>query len=145
MFFKAKYFLDLSGDKQGEPAVAALVAPMREAPAAAEPAAKGSPVVIVSTGGQATAAEGQATAAAGQAAVVVGQAAAAAPLPSGGLTTAEAIAAELAAAQANRPAPSLATFAAECLVPGGANTPRRRRGGANLAGFREIARSYLKS
>jgi hypothetical protein len=145
MFFKAKYFLDLSGDKQGEPAVAALVAPMREAPAAAEPAAKGSPVVIVSTGGQATAVEGQATAAAGQAGVAVGQAAAAAPLPSGGLTTAEAIAAELAAAQANRPAPSLATFAPEALTPGGANPRRRRSGGANLAAFKAIARSYSKN
>ena len=138
MFFKAKFYLDLSGDKQGEPAVAAKVAPVREAPAAAEPAAKGSPVVIVSTAGQATAAAGQATAAAGQAA-------AAAPLPSGGLTTAEAIAAELAAAQANRPAPSLATFAPEALTPGGANPRRRRSGGANMAAFKAIARSYSKN
>ena len=131
MFFKAKFYLDLSGDKQGEPAVAAKVAPVREAPAAAEPAAKGSPVVIVSTAGQATA--------------VAAQAAAAAPLPSGGLTTAEAIAAELAAAQANRPAPSLATFAPEALTPGGANPRGRRSGGANMAAFKAIARSYSKN
>ena len=138
MFFKAKFYLDLSGDKQGEPAVAAKVAPVREAPAAAEPAAKGSPVVIVSSGAPATAVAGQATA-------VAAQPAAAAPLPSGGLTTAEAIAAELAAAQANRPAPSLATFAPEALTPGGANPRRRRSGGANMAGFKAIARSYSKN
>ena len=138
MFFKAKFYLDLSGDKQGEPAVAAKVAPVREAPAAAEPAAKGSPVVIVSSAAPATAAADQATA-------VAAPAAAAAPLPSGGFTTAEAIAAELAAAQANRPAPSLATFAPEALTPGGANPRRRRSGGANMAAFKAIARSYSKN
>ena len=55
------------------------------------------------------------------------------------LTTAEAIAAELAASQAARPAASDATFSPECLVPGGALPMRRRRGGANLAGFRSMA------
>ena len=55
------------------------------------------------------------------------------------LTTAEAIAAELAAAQASRPAVSNATFSPECLVPGSALPMRRRRGGANLAGFRSMA------
>ena len=70
----------------------------------------------------------------------------AAPAPaSTTLTTAEAIAAELAAAQANRPAPSLATFAPDSLTPGGALVRRRRRGGANLAGFKEIARSFVKN
>ena len=54
-------------------------------------------------------------------------------------TTAEAIAAELAAAQAARPAVSNATFAPDCLTPGGALPQRRRRGGANLAGFRGMA------
>ena len=55
------------------------------------------------------------------------------------LTTAEAIAAELAAAQASRPAASSATFAPDCLVPGTALPMRRRRGGANLADFRGMA------
>ena len=55
------------------------------------------------------------------------------------LTTAEAIAAELAAAQAARPAAVDATFAPDCLTPGGALPMRRRRGGANLAGFRSMA------
>lgn len=55
------------------------------------------------------------------------------------LTTAEAIAAELAAAQAARPAATNATFSPDCLVPGAALPMRRRRGGANLAGFRSMA------
>ena len=56
-----------------------------------------------------------------------------------GLTTAEAIAAELAAAQAARPAAVDATFPPDCPTPGGALPVRRRRGGANLAGFRSMA------
>ena len=55
------------------------------------------------------------------------------------LTTAEAIAAELAATQAARPAATNATFSPDCLVPGTALPMRRRRGGANLAGFRSMA------
>jgi len=60
--------------------------------------------------------------------------------PSGKVvTTAEAIAAELAAEQAARPARSESTFAPECVSAGGALPMRRRRGGANLAGFRSMA------
>jgi hypothetical protein len=55
------------------------------------------------------------------------------------LTTAEAIAAELAAEQAAKPAATLSTFAPECVTAGGALPMRRRRGGANLAGFRIMA------
>jgi hypothetical protein len=55
------------------------------------------------------------------------------------LTTAEAIAAELAAEQAAKPAATLSTFAPECVTAGGALPLRRRRGGANLAGFRSMA------
>ena len=54
-------------------------------------------------------------------------------------TTAEAIAAELAAEQAARPAKTDATFAPECVTAGGALPMRRRRGGANLASFRGMA------
>ena len=53
--------------------------------------------------------------------------------------TAEAIAAELAAEQAAKPAATLSTFAPECVTAGGALPMRRRRGGANLAGFRSMA------
>lgn len=60
-------------------------------------------------------------------------------------TTAEAIAAELRVAQANRPAPSLATFAPANLTPGGALPVRRRQGGASLAPFRAIASSLFRS
>ena len=137
MIFKPKFFLDLSGDSSDKPAAPAKVGPLREAkPAAKDAKASAAPVAA---GPAPTAAPSAAPAA-------VGEGAAPAPAPvSGGLTTVEAIAAELAAAQANRPAPSLATFAAECLVPGGSTTPRRRRGGANLADFRAIARSFTKN
>ena len=133
MIFKPKFFLDLSGDSSDKPAAPAKVGPTREAkPAAKDAKASAAPV-----------AAGPAPSAAPAA---VGEGAAPAPAPvSGGLTTAEAIAAELAAAQANQPVPSLSTFAAECLVPGGSTTPRRRRGGANLADFRTIARSFTKN
>jgi hypothetical protein len=137
MIFKPKFFLDLSGDSSDKPAAPSKVGPLREAkPAAKDAKASAAPVAA---GPAPSATPGAAPAA-------VGEGAAPAPAPvSGGLTTAEAIAAELAAAQANRPAPSLATFAAECLVPGGSTTPRRRRGGANLADFRAIARSFTKN
>jgi hypothetical protein len=59
------------------------------------------------------------------------------------LTTAEAIAAELAAAQAARPAISNATFAPDCVTAGGALPVRRRRAGANLAGFKAMAGSLF--
>ena len=61
------------------------------------------------------------------------------------LTTAEAIAAELRAAQEAMPAPSNATFAPDCLNPVNAVPTARRRAGANLAGFKTIAKDMLKS
>ena len=57
------------------------------------------------------------------------------------LTTAEAIAAELRAAQDARPAPTLSTFAPTALNPGNGVPMRRRRAGANLAGFKAMAKS----
>jgi hypothetical protein len=61
------------------------------------------------------------------------------------LTTAEAIAAELAAAEALRPAPSMATFAPECVTAGGATPMKRRSPGANLAVFKEMAAGMMRS
>ena len=55
------------------------------------------------------------------------------------LTTAEAIAAELRRDQENRPAPSVVTFSPERLIPSGALPRARRRAGANLAMFKEMA------
>ncbi|MFM7268066.1 MAG: hypothetical protein ACKOZT_05700 [Cyanobium sp.] len=140
MFFKPKFFLDLSGDSGEKAIVPAKVAPMRPAaePAPGKPAETAEALISVKL-------PAAAPAATPAAAIPAAPAPAAPAATSSGLTTAEAIAAELAAEQANRPEPSLSTFAAECLVPGGASTPRRRRGGANLAGFRAIARSYLKN
>jgi hypothetical protein len=61
------------------------------------------------------------------------------------LTTAEAIAAELRAAQESRPAPSQATFAPDCLNPANPIPSRRRTAGANLAGFKAMAAGLFKS
>ena len=61
------------------------------------------------------------------------------------LTTAEAIAAELAAAAAARPAMTVATYAPDALLPGRALRPQRRRPGANLKGFRSMAADLFKS
>lgn len=130
MVFKRKFFLDLSG---GEAEIsAAVVAPVRqEAPA--KPAGKANKKPSEPTVG-AKAAPATSSGAAG-----------AEPAGASSLTTAEAIAAELAAAQANRPAPSKATFAPECVTAGGALSPRRRRGGANLAGFKAMAEGMMKN
>ena len=61
------------------------------------------------------------------------------------LTTAEAIAAELRAAQDALPAPSNATFAPDCLNPVNAVPTARRRAGANLGGFKTMGKDMLKS
>jgi len=145
MIFKPKFFLDLSGDKEEQPAAPATVAPVREtaAPAKAQAGTPAQATVLVAPAAAPPSASAPAKTASEPAASE--PAAAAAPSASTSLTTAEAIAAELAAAQANRPAPSLATFAPEALVPGGATPRRRRSGGANLAGFKEIARSFVKN
>jgi hypothetical protein len=125
MVFKNKFFLDLGSD--GEQQAPATIAPPTAKPAEqpqakAAGAAKAEPKAAV----PAVAAEAPTTPATSQ-------------------TTAEAIAAELAADQANRPAPSLATFAPECVSAGGALPRGRRRGGADLGGFRDMARSMLSS
>ena len=123
MVFKRKdsFFLDLGSQdaKPAKVAVAKAEPAMDEAPKAAQQApakAKAAP--------QPAAAE-----------------ASAAPASGAVLTTAEAIAAELRAAQEAKPAPSLSTFAPDALNPGNAMPMRRRRAGANLAGFKAMAKS----
>lgn len=125
---KGSFFLDLSGESPQAPV---SVAPVKEpAPASSAPAAPKA---------KATSSEAPAAAAAG------GETPSAQVEPASGvLTTAEEIAAELAAAQASRPPVSTATFAPDNLTPG-AFPPRRRRGGANLAGFRSMASSLFRS
>ena len=65
--------------------------------------------------------------------------------PAASLTTAEAIAAELAAAEAARPAVTYSTFAPSNLMPGSGLRQRNRRPGAALKSFRGIAQDLFKS
>ncbi len=153
MIFKPKFFLDLTDGKDELPAAPAVVAPMKEkaAPAKgqdnkpAEVAVRVAPIAQSPRASEPAKLAAQAKVAPEAIGAAEAPVAAAAPPASASLTTAESIAAELAAAQANRPAPSLATFAPEALVPGGATPQRRRSGGANLAGFKAIARSFVKN
>lgn len=124
MVFKSKFFLDLSGHDATNPVVVAPVKPVPEKPAQGKAA-----VPAIST------------------AAVAPEPAAPAMTSGTGpvLTTAEAIAAELAATQVNRPAPSKATFAPECLAPAGGLQRRRRLAGANLGVFKEMAKGMMRS
>ena len=138
MVFKRKetFFLDLGSE--GSKPVKVAVAESK--PAAQKPAAKGKP--------EAKASQPATTVAAAAAIAPAAPVAAAAPeattLPSGPvLTTAEAIAAELRAAQEARPATVEATFAPDCLNPANAVPTRRRLAGANLAGFKAMAASMI--
>lgn len=65
--------------------------------------------------------------------------------PAAVLTTAEAIAAELAAAEASRPVVTMTTFAPDNLMPGRGLARRRRRPGANMKGFKTIASELFKN
>lgn len=67
------------------------------------------------------------------------------PAPSVVITTAESIAAELAAAEAERPALTFTTFAPENLLPGQALVQRRRRPGASMKSFSGMAEELFKS
>ncbi|CAK6700859.1 hypothetical protein [Synechococcus sp. CBW1107] len=125
MIFKPKgFFLNLDKDADAKPAVVAPVAAKPAKRAKAEPVA----AVTAPAGADAPAATSTSSASA-----------AAAPA----LTTAEAIAAELRREQENRPAPSVVTFSPECLIPSGALPRARRRAGANLGLFKEMASGML--
>ena len=65
--------------------------------------------------------------------------------PSAVVTTAESIAAELAAAEAERPALTFTTFAPDNLLPGQALIQRRRRPGASMKSFSGMAEELFKS
>jgi hypothetical protein len=126
VFKRPKFFLDLGGAEGNQPPVVvappALTPPPAEAPVkAGATAPNGTPAAATTTAREDS---------------------------TGGspvLTTAEAIAAELAAAEAQRPAPTMATFAPECLTPGGAAPMRRRTGGANLRVFKDMAAGMMRS
>jgi len=125
IFKKKRFFLDLSGGKEPEKSI--QVAPVKEVPTDDAPKTQAS---VASSAAAAAVAPQAADVTVVQTAAGEGKV----------LTTAEAIAAELAAAQANRPAPTTATFAPDCLAPSGALPRPRRRGGANLAAFRTMAK-----
>jgi hypothetical protein len=127
MVFKRKesFFLDL-GSQDAKPAKVAI--------AKVEPVQEEAP-----KGAKQAPAQAQAKPAA--AAPAAAPEAAAPQAPGSSLTTAEAIAAELRAAQEARPAPTLSTFAPDALNPGNAMAMRRRQAGANLAGFKAMAKS----
>ena len=61
------------------------------------------------------------------------------------MTTAQAIAAELAAAEASRPPVSMSTFAPGNLVDGSGLLMKKRRPGAAMKGFRSIASDLFRS
>ena len=130
---KGSFFLNLD-DKA--PTQAAQVAPMREPEAKAKADKTPTPVAVA-----------VAAAAAAAAGVADSSPATSAPAPTTGvtstLTTAEAIAAELRAAQEARPAQTFITFAPERVSAGGALPMARRKGGANLAGFKAMAGSLF--
>ena len=127
---KGSFFLNLD-DKA--PTQAAQVAPMRAPEAKAKAEQTSAPVAVAA------------------AAAADPSPATSAPAPSAGvttalttsLTTAEAIAAELRAAQEARPAQTFITFAPERVSAGGALPMARRKGGANLAGFKAMAGSLF--
>ena len=124
---KGKFFLNLDEKAAAQPVTVAPVAkPAPKATAKSEAKPKAAAPVSIQAPASSSATPEAATE---SAAAPQGQV----------LTTAEAIAAELAAAQAARPAAVEATFAPDCLTPGTALPMRRRRGGANLAGFRTMA------
>jgi len=123
---KGSFFLNLD-DKA--PTQSAQVAPMRAPEAKVEADKTSTPVAVAA------------------AAAADPSPATSAPAPSTSLTTAlttaEAIAAELRAAQEARPAQTFITFAPERVSAGGALPMARRKGGANLAGFKAMAGSLF--
>jgi hypothetical protein len=116
VFKRRSFFLNLGGGEGDQPA--AVVAPPRAEP---KPETKVDPQPAAPAASEAT------------------------PPPVSSLTTAEAIAAELAAAEALRPAPSMATFAPDCVTAGGATPLKRRTPGANLGVFKEMAAGMMRS
>ena len=117
---KPTFFLDL-GSEGATPAKVAIAEPKTSAAKAAEPKAA---VALTANPAPATATQ---------------------PSSQPSLTTAEAIAAELRAAQEGLPAPSLATFAPECLNPANALPSRRRLAGANLASYKAMAAGMFRN
>ncbi len=131
---KGSFFLNLDDKAPTQPA---QVAPVRAAEAETKPTKTTGGTPTLQLGVPAAAAKAPAAAAPSP------SPAAAEAAPTTNLTTAEAIAAELRAAQEARPAQTFVTFAPERVTAGGALPMARRRGGANLAGFKAMAGSLF--
>jgi hypothetical protein len=127
---KDSFFLDL-GSEGAKPANVAIAEP--KAPQAKPAQGQSVPVQFaVATPAQTTSSQAALSAESPAAATVT-------------VTTAEAIAAELRAAQEALPPPSNATFAPDCLNPTNALRSRRRLAGANLAGFKDMASGMFRN
>ncbi|WP_371811783.1 hypothetical protein [Synechococcus sp. LA31] len=118
---KGSFFLNLD---EKAPAAPATIAPVAQPEAKPAKADQGTPATTLTVSASAAAAPASSQ-----------PAAPAGPV----LTTAEAIAAELAAEQAAKPVATFSTFAPDCVTAGGSLPLGRRRGGANMAGFRSMA------
>jgi len=129
---KDSFFLDL-GSEGAEPAKVAIAEPKVQQPKTPPAEGQSAPFTITA----ATPAPSQ---------PAPSQASPSAEAAAGSsLTTAEAIAAELRAAQEALPPPSNATFAPDCLNPANALRSRRRLAGANLAGFKDMASGMFRN
>ncbi|MCP9891006.1 hypothetical protein KBY57_08055 [Cyanobium sp. Aljojuca 7D2] len=131
---KDSFFLDL-GSEGAEPAKVAIAEPKAQqpkTPPAKSAEGQSAPVTITAATPATTPAPSQASPSAEAAA-------------GSSLTTAEAIAAELRAAQEALPPPSNATFAPDCLNPANTLRSRRRLAGANLAGFKDMASGMFRN
>ena len=124
---KASFFLDL-GSEGAKPAQVAIA---EAKPDPSEPeAGQGAPVQV----------------GLGLTAAATAPSAPASPAPAGlAPTTAEAIAAELRAAQEALPPPNNVTFAPDCLNPANALRSRRRLAGANLASYKAMASGMFRN
>ncbi|MFU8884045.1 MAG: hypothetical protein ACNA8O_01140 [Cyanobacteriota bacterium] len=144
MLFKRKdsFFLNLNADEQAGAAVQVAMRKPQPAKGKAKPAS-----AATEPAGATTATTEPAGATSAATPVFTAAVAAVEPATSGKpqLTTAEAIAAELREAQESRPAPSSVTFAPDCLNPANAVPSRRRRPGANLAGFKAMGAEMFSS
>ncbi len=114
-----------------------IVQPAKPAQAVAKPVTATKPATSAPTASAATASASTAS--------VTAPAPSAPAAATGSMTTAEAIAAALAEAEAARPVVTLSTFAPEMIRPGRALRPERRRPGRNLKGFRDMASELFSS
>lgn len=148
MIFKRKdsFFLDLSqAGKKAPESKPAASKPAEAKPAETKPA-ETKPAEAVQPAAPAAEVQAAPAPAAPASAEAVAAAAPAASSPiQRMLTTAEAVAAELRAAQEARPAPTNVTFAPECLNPANAVPTRRRRAGANLGVFKGMVNEMFRS